>query len=93
VAFGTTILGVTGFPPIVYRNLYQMQPPYLTSAEEQILLWPWWLARYAAVPGVSGWMFWQKTMSARVPGISALVDLSDYTGTQDGLAAWQNQPS
>lgn len=80
-----------GVKPILYTYRYFWETR-VNTAEFEEAGYPLWFANYNVVcpnlpTALSRWDFWQKTDSGRVAGISTNVDLNEFNGDADALAA------
>jgi GH25 family lysozyme M1 (1,4-beta-N-acetylmuramidase) len=80
-AFGALVASAIGRPPLAYHGMYDPSSP-------KIQAWPWMLPKYGPAPHGVKYLFWQDRPNLHVPGISALVDHSIFSGTEDELRAW-----
>lgn len=88
-----TVASLTGRTPLVYVGQYFVRDQLGGTAG--LARYPWWLPAYSSTAprapyagGWSHWTMWQYTSQATVPGISGLVDASDFDGTPAQLASF-----
>jgi len=88
--FLSTIQKATGRMPVLYSgNVIKEQLG--NSIDPDLAKYRFWLAQYSSNPSwpktwVKPWL-WQYSATGKVPGISGDVDLDDYAGTPEQLAA------
>jgi lysozyme len=91
-AFVDEVRALTSRPVIVYTYPYFWQTAMANTTDFADL--PLWIASYRSggpkqpLPGGwSSWTFWQYTANGHLPGISAVVDRSQFSGSAADLAA------
>ncbi|MDQ6650649.1 MAG: hypothetical protein M3Z02_11145 [Actinomycetota bacterium] len=90
--FLLTVEQLTGRTPIIYSYRYFWQTKMANTSV--FSGYPLWIAQYSGTapsyPLVGGWdhhTFWQYTSTGSLPGISGIVDISQFAGDLSALAA------
>jgi lysozyme len=87
----TTVEQGLGRRPIIYTA-----PSYWNeNLSGEFGIYPLWVAEYGvtspkAVNGWANWTFWQYSSTGKVAGVNTAVDLDDFNGTSQALAALVN---